>query len=77
MGQSDNYITYALDSNGNELKIADQYYQMHDFKYHTDGIKAEGAKCCLADGEPDDGTYDQTTLIIKHENNTITIKPLN
>ena len=69
-GQTDYYIVYALDDDGNELMINDNNYQMHDIKYENDKIVATGVNILSDDKTP-------IKLLIKYENDSIIVEPYN
>ena len=77
-------IAYAIDKNGNSISIDDvnkdenekgedkQVYQIHDLKIVDDNLQASGHVFCGLDGDCQD-----IDLILKYENNTITVLPKN
>jgi hypothetical protein len=75
-GQCDGWISYAIDSKGNELKIDSDSYQMHDirveWKNGNANVVATGNDCMKAVNSEDDTTQ---KLFITYKNNTITVSP--
>ena len=61
-------ISYAIDKDGNKINIVDNNYQIHNLVSEGDYIKARGHIFCGLDGNCPD-----KDLIIKYENNTITV----
>ena len=60
--------SYAIDKDGNKITIVDNGYQIHNLVSEGDYIKAEGHIFRGLDVDSPD-----IALIIKYENNTITI----
>ena len=72
VGQDLSVATYAIDKDGNKVNIVTNNYQFYKLAVEGDYIKAEGHIFCGIDGDCPD-----KDLIIKYENNTITISPKN
>ena len=60
--------SYAIDKDGNKINIVDNNYQIHNLVSEGNYIKAKGHIFCGLDGYCPD-----KDLIIKYENNTITV----
>ena len=67
------YITYAIDSNGDKINLSEHQYQLRDIHLESDEIVATGVNAL--DALEDKAT--PTKLVIKFENNTITVMPKN
>ncbi len=69
-GQDAEIISYAIDKDGKPITVNDNDYQMHDIVLANDNLEASGHIFCGLDGDCPD-----KTLVIKYENDTITVTP--
>ena len=67
-GQDGEIISYAIDKNGKQITVNDNEYQMHDLVLEDGILMAKGHIFCGLDGDCPD-----KDLIIKYENNIITV----
>ena len=72
IGQDGELISYAINNDGKKINTNDNKYQMQDIKNVDGTIVARGHIFCGLDGDCPD-----KELLIKYENNTITVLPKN
>ena len=70
IGQENESIVYAIDQNGNKIKVEDNKYQINDLKVVNDHLQASGHIFCGLDEDCKDVPLD-----IIYENNKITVTP--
>ena len=72
IGQDGELISYAINNDGKRINTNDNKYQMQDIKNVDGTIVARGHIFCGLDGDCPD-----IELLVKYENNTITVLPKN
>ena len=70
-GKFDSSIYYAIDSNGKEIKVEDNNYYIHDI--HLDNGLIVGKGMTVTDALDEDSNTTEVELVVKYENNTITV----
>ncbi len=66
-------IIYAIDSNGNKIKVQDNGYYIREVRLEDGLVVCNGMK--IADAVNGKGSATEKELVIKYENNVVTIEP--